>query len=71
MLGFNLFILAKNWEELYDSMALWAKNNNNNHSNNNNDTNSSNNNSNNNDNRNNNNDNARDQRSRFQFWAGL
>ena len=22
MLGFNLFILAKNWEELYDSMAL-------------------------------------------------
>ena len=67
MLGFNLFILAKNWEELYDSMALWAKNNNNNHSNNNNDTNSSNNNSNNNDNRNNNNDNARDQRSRFQF----
>lgn len=71
MLGFNLFILAKNWEELYDSMALWAKNSNNNHSNNNNDTNSSNNNSNNNDNRNNNNDNARDQRSRFQFWAGL
>ena len=66
MLGFNLFILAKNWEELYDSMALWAKNNNNNYSNNNNDTNSSNNNGNNNDNRNNN-DNTRDQRSRFQF----